>query len=249
MRAARLAIIFCAGFLTAESEPGITPPVDVVNQYVLAVQAQQARSADAAMQVEIDARIPRLKKTGRLQALRFISRLGQITYRVLRFEGDGTVKKDVIARYLAAEQEARTQYSAALAVTPENYRFKYKGTADYAGRTAYVFQVTPKQKRVGLFKGEIWIDAQTYLPLREWGEMVKNPSVFLKNVYFVRDYYIQNGMAVPRRVLSDVSTRLVGKVQLTIWYDHFTEGEQARTLVSALVGGSIPADGPAYRSQ
>lgn len=201
------------------------------------------------MEVDIDANIPRLKKSGRMQAWRFISRLGQITYRVLRFEGDNTVKKDVIARYLAAEQEARKQYPAALAITPDNYRFKYKGTTDYAGRTAYVFHLTPKQKRVGLFKGEIWIDAESYLPLREWGEMVKNPSVFLKNVYFVRDYYIQDGLAVPRRILSDVNTRLVGRVHLTIWFDQVVTGEQAQTLISALVGGTVEGNGAVYHSR
>ena len=201
------------------------------------------------MEVDIDANIPRLKKSGRMQAWRFISKLGQITYRVLRFEGDSTVKRDVIARYLAAEQEARKQYPAALAISPDNYRFKYKGTADYAGRTAHVLQVTPKQKRVGLFRGELWIDSQTYLPLREWGEMVKSPSVFLKNVYFVRDYYIQDGMAVPRRVLSDISTRLVGKVQMTIWFDHVVVGERAKTQVTALLGGSAEGEGPIYWSR
>jgi len=201
------------------------------------------------MEVDIDANIPRLKKSGRMQAWRFISKLGQITYRVLRFEGDSTVKRDVIARYLAAEQEARKQYPAALAISPDNYRFKYKGTADYAGRTAHVLQVTPKQKRVGLFRGELWIDSQTYLPLREWGEMVKNPSVFLKNVYFVRDYYIQDGLAVPRRILSDVNTRLVGRVHLTIWFDQVVTGEQAQTLISALVGESAEANGAVYHSR
>lgn len=198
------------------------------------------------MHVEIDAQVPRLKRSGRLQALRFITRLGQITYRVLRFEGDESVKKDVIGRYLAAEQKARAEHSEDIAITPANYRFRYKGTADYAGRMAYVFQITPRYKRLGLFKGELWIDSQTYLPLREWGEMVKNPSVFLKNVYFVRDYYIRDDVALPRRVLSDISTRLVGKVRLTIWYDRVVSGEQARLQLSAFMGEPVEANGTAY---
>ncbi len=215
--------------------PAATPPADAVSRYVSAVQAQQKE--DLAMEVDIDAKVPRLKKEGRLRALRFISRLGQITYRILRFEGDNTVKRDVIARYLTAEQQAKSEYSTSMSITPQNYKFKYKGTADYAGKMAYVFQVTPQKKRVGLFKGELWIDSTTFLPLREWGEMVKNPSVFLKNVYFVRDYYIQNGVAMPRRLISDVDTRLVGKVQLTIWFDPVQE-DSTQTQLSALVGGT-----------
>ena len=36
-----------------------------------------------------------------------------------------------------------------------NYKFKYKGMATNDGRTVHVFQLTPRKKRVGLFKGEL----------------------------------------------------------------------------------------------
>ena len=205
---------------------------EIVDRYLSAVKAEQFRTEDLSMEVDIDAKVPRLRRSGRLQALKFISRLGQIVYRVIRFEGDESVKRDVIARYLTAEKEARAKLAGSLAISPENYRFKYKGTADWLGETAYVFQVTPKEKRLGLYKGELWVDSKTYLPLREWGELVKNPSVFLKNVYFVRDYYIWAGRSVPRRIISDVSTRLVGKAQLTIWFDNYALGEHADTSLA-----------------
>ncbi len=229
------------------ADPGsATPPSDLLARYLSAVESQHSRMSDLAMHVEIDAELPRLKRSGRLQALRFITRLGQITYRILRFEGDESVKKDVIARYLAAEQKAKAEHAEDIAITPANYRFRYKGTADYSGRMAYVFQITPKRKQLGLFKGELWIDSRTFLPLREWGEMVKSPSVFLKNVYFVRDYYIRDDVALPRRVLSDISTRLVGKVRLTVWFDRVVVGDQARLELSALLGEPVEANGSTY---
>jgi hypothetical protein len=202
-------------------------PNDIVERYLSAVEAEKGHPEDLSMDVEIDAKLPRLKKSGKLRALKFVSRLGQIVYQGLRFEGDDTVKRDVIARYLTAEKEARSEYASSIAITPQNYKFKYKGTTDYAGDTAYVFQVTPRAKRIGLFKGEVWIDAKTYLPLREWGELAKNPSVFLKNVYFVRDYFIYDGRSIPRRMISDIDTRLVGKAELTIWFDNYCLGRRA----------------------
>jgi len=48
--------------------------------------------------------------------------------------------------------------------------------------------VTPRQKRQGLFKGDLWIDAATYLRVQESGYLVKSPSIFLKKVAFVRKY-------------------------------------------------------------
>ena len=79
------------------------------------------------MDVEIDASLPKLKKHGRLHALRRISPLGLIRYEKAQFEGDGIVNKEIISRYLTAEVEAQKQQSPALAVTPQNYKFKYKG--------------------------------------------------------------------------------------------------------------------------
>ena len=212
----------------AVPEPADIRPTEIVARYLSAVEAQKRRAEDVSMEVDIDARLPRLNKEGRFHAFKVIPRLGQIVYRAVRFEGDDTIKKDVIARYLTAEKEARTKLAGSLAINPQNYRFKYKGTADWAGETAYVFQVTPKEKRLGLFKGELWVDSKTYLPLREWGELVKNPSVFLKNVYFVRDYFIYEGRSIPRRIISDVDTRLVGRAELTIWFNNISVGERAQ---------------------
>lgn len=196
----------------------------IVSRYLQAIENQKEHPQSVLMEVSIDADIPRLKKTGKLHAFRFISRLGKIVYSLVRFEGDNLVKKEVIGQYLRAESEAKEQHSAALALTPENYKFRYQETAKYNDRTAFVFQVTPKKNRVGTYKGELWLDSETYLPLREWGVLAKNPSVFLKNVYFVRDYAIYKGIQVPRRLISNVDTRLVGAANLTIWFDNFRVG-------------------------
>jgi len=214
----------------------------IVERYLSAIQAENSRPQDVSMEVDIDARLPRLNKQGRLHALKFISRLGQIVYRAVRFEGDDTVKNDVIARYLTAEKEAQSVLRGSLAITPENYKFKFKGTADWAGQTAYVLQVTPREKRQGLFKGELWVDSETYLPLREWGELVKNPSVFLRKVYFVRDYFIYEGRAIPRRIISEVDTRLVGRAELTIWFNNISLGERVQAF-RVLNGDAQPSQG------
>jgi len=168
------------------------------------------------MDVEIDASLPKLKKHGRLQALRRILPLGLIKYEKARFEGDSIVNKEVITRYLTAEVEAQKNPSPADAVTPDNYKFKPKGMVQLDGREVYLYQVTPKQKREHLFKGEIWIDAGTFLKVQESGYLVKNPSMWLKKVAFIRKYEIRDGVSVPRQTQSVADTRLVGKAEMTI---------------------------------
>jgi hypothetical protein len=204
--------------VTAES-PSVFPDT-IVENYCVASRNQEGALKAASMDVEISGSLPKLKKHGKLHALRRISSLGRITYEMLRFEGDTTVKKEVIARYLTAESEA--QHDASLGVTPENYKFKYKGHGQLDGRDVHMFEVSPRQKRQGLFKGEIWIDAATYLRVQESGYLVKSPSLAIRKIAFVRKYEIRDGISVPRQVQSVTDTWLVGKAELTIDYTNFS---------------------------
>ena len=209
------------GLAVAAEEP-VTPTDQIVDQYCAASRRQEQILQSATMDVDMAASLPRLKKQGRLHALRHITRLGRITYEALRFEGDNTVKSQVIARYLTAEAEAQKNQAPAMAVTPANYKFKYKGLAQLNGRSAHLFQVTPRRKRTGLFKGEVWIDASTFLRVQESGYLVKSPSIFLKRVVFLRTYEIRDGLSLPRQVQSTVETRLVGKAELTIDFSNYS---------------------------
>jgi hypothetical protein len=197
------------------------PSAIILDKYVQATQSHEDDLRGASMDVDIDASVPKLKEHGRLRALRKISKVGQITYRVMGFQGDNTIKNQVIGRYLQAEQQGQGDMS--LALLPANYKFKYKGektTPD--GKLVYVFQVSPHKKKVGLFKGEIELDAATYLPVLEKGRFVKNPSFFFKKVDFERTFNIQNGVAVPQKMCSTIDARLIGKVELNIDYSNFT---------------------------
>jgi len=205
-----------------------TAPDAIVQSYWMATQQQERALAGASMEVDIKASLPKLKKQGRLRALRRISRLGRITYEALHFEGDNAVKNHVIAKYLAAEVEAQAEGAESFAVTPANYKFAYHGVAEHDGETVHVFEVSPRRKRVGLFKGEIWIDAQSFLLVRESGRMVKTPSFFLKNIEFVREFQIQDGVSVPRQLHTVAETRLVGPAELTIDFRNVSLGAGPR---------------------
>lgn len=206
----------------------------IVKHYVAAQSNQNVLKKASSMEVEISASLPGLKKVGRFHALRRISPLGLITYEKRRFDGDNTVRNQVILRYLSGEAEAQREASPKLAVTPDNYKFKYKGGGDLDGRAVQIFEVTPRKKMQGLYKGQLWIDAATYLRVQESGYLVKNPSIFLKKVAFVRTYDIRDGVAVPREVQSVVDTRLVGKAELTIAFSNFSTDDEKRGAVGDL---------------
>jgi hypothetical protein len=207
----------------------VTPPDPIVENYCTATRQQSGSLEGASMDVDIDASIPKLRKHGRFHALRRILPLGLIKYEMGRFEGDNIVNKEVINRYLA-EVDAQRHVSPADAVTPQNYKFKSKGLVQLDGRDVYLYQVTPRQKREHLFKGEVWIDARTYLKVQESGYLVKNPSIWLKKVAFIRKYEIRDGISVPRQTQSVADTRLVGKAEMTIEFSNVSLGPAKRAV-------------------
>ncbi len=190
----------------------------IISNYLRAAQNPPAEATSGPVEMEITASVPKLKKQGRLRVLRQMSKVGQITYRVLGFQGDNSIKNQVIARYLQAEQQGKGDQN--LALTPANYKFKLRGERAVLGKDVYVFQLSPRHKKVGLFKGEVWLDASSYLPVYEKGRLVKNPSIFFKKVEFERAFAIQNGVAVPAHMASTIHTRIIGKVELDINYSN-----------------------------
>jgi hypothetical protein len=212
----------------------------IIQNYLQANQSQADALRGMSMEVDINASIPGWKKQATLSALRSISKVGKVTYHVLRFQGDNTIKSEVIARYLTAEKQA--QGNNTMAITPQNYKFKFRGGRVVQGGQVYVFQLAPRKKKVGLFKGEMWLDARSYLPVFEKGRLVKNPSIFFKRVEFERQFAIRNGVSVPERMKSTIHARFVGKVELTINYNAVpgatpvaADTEKHAALVTAVV--------------
>ena len=212
-------------------DPGSTyDDYQIIDRYLSATRSNKISGIQ--MDAEIDASLPKLKKKGRLEALRKISKLGKITWEHLQFFGDNTIKKEVIARFIQNEQE-QTDDNSKMAITPENYRFKLKGLENRNGQRVYVFHLTPRKKIPQLFKGEIWLDATTYLPVHEAGTFAKSPSLFLSKVQFVRDYEMLNGFAVPKHVESQAETRFWGPAQVTIHYNNFIKSTEDEPVVAA----------------
>ena len=184
------------------------------------------------MAAKFAGRLPKYGKTATVEAIRRIGSDGAIAYDVTNREGDSAIQKDLIFRFMGGEEETSTRDNSAVAVTPANYKFKRKGQREFEGRSVIVYEVSPRAKRTGLFKGEIWIDAETDLTLREAGRFVKSPSVFFKTVDFAREYAIKDGFSVPRKMNTVVLTRLWGQVELDVFYDGFRWQESQKAALA-----------------
>ena len=166
--------------------------------------------------VEIEASLPKLEKRGRLRAIRRLVPFGKPEYDVIEIAGDQTVRQQVIIRYLSAEVRAAALPASAVALTLANYKFHYKSPVKVGDTVAYVFLITPREKREGLIKGELWLDGETGAPVYQRGYLVKKPSIFVKRVDIARETTLRDGIADTRVTHLSVDTRLVGRAELTI---------------------------------
>jgi len=205
-------------------------PPEALDQYLAQQRSERPACSDSVFTVRIDASLPALKRRGTMTGFKRVVQPGQIVYRGVRFTGDNLVKTQVIARFLARETKPQPQ-AGDIIVTPFNYNFAFARVSKYNGLTAYVFLLKPRRKWAGLFRGELWLDAETAAPLRLWGDLVKSPWIFVRDFRFVQDYQMVRGCSEPLRLLLTTHTLVAGGVEMTVWLQPvFEETEATDTM-------------------
>jgi len=167
--------------------------------------------------VVVNALLPDTSQKGEFALKRRFVAPKTLEFTPVKFTGDNFVKTNVIARVLQSEVDHVTKDAGpSTAIDDENYKFTYKGTEMLDGTSAHVYQVKPRKKRVGLFKGRIFLDAATGNLQRAEGVLVKSPSFFIKKLGFVQEYTTVAGYTLPKHIYSVAGTRLVGQVVVDI---------------------------------
>ena len=111
--------------------------------------------------------------------------------------------------------------SALTALTSANYKFSFKRTTQLNGRSVHDYQVKPRKKRAGLFKGHVYIDAYTGSLVRVEGSVVKSPSFFVRKLDFVQDYTDVAGFTLPAHMHSEALARIIGRTIVDIYQDNY----------------------------
>src|SRR5580692_1230938 len=180
------------------------------------IQAQQLASYSATTLIR--AQLPDTSQSGEYEVQQHYLAPRTLAFKALRFTGDAFVKTNVIIRVLQSEVDHVQKDDPALnAVSPANYKFSYKGTSALDGRTVHVYQVKPRQKRAGLFRGRIYVDAYSGSMVRAEGRPVKSPSLFIKKIDFVQDYADIGPFTFPVHIHSEASARIVGRAIVDVY--------------------------------
>ena len=206
--------------------PQLTPPAVLpVMSPELALQTYQARAAQQATGISsytstsvIRAELPETKQQGEYEVKRQYSAPKSLLFTALHFTGDAFVKTSVITRLMQSEVEhVQKDDSASMAFTAVNYKFSYKGLQVVDGRTLHQFQVKPRRRRVGLMRGNLFLDARTGSLVHLDGVPAKSPSVFLSKIRVSQDFADFGPFTLPVHLHSEAKASIVGRTIVDVY--------------------------------
>jgi hypothetical protein len=201
--------------------PRMSPEL-ALQSYADNAQRQLTSLGTSSDMTIVEAVLPSTGQKGRFELRRTFLAPKSLAYGAIKFVGDTFIKTNIIVKLLQSEVDhVEKGEGASTAITPVNYKFSYKGPLQINGRTAYEFHVKPRQKRPGLFKGKVYLEASTGHILRAEGTLVKSPSVFVKKVEFTQDYADVAGFSMPEHMRSIADTRLFGKAIVDISHSDY----------------------------
>jgi len=116
----------------------------------------------------------------------------------------------IVRQMLEHETEIGRNYTST-DLAPANYDFRYLREEELAGRRCHVLEIIPRRKDKNLLRGQIWVDAITYLLQRTEGEPARSPSWWLKDARVMLVYGDVGGMWLQTSSESSAEVRFLGR--------------------------------------
>ncbi len=129
-------------------------------------------------------------------------------YAIRQASGMGLGEK-IVRQMLDHETDIVKDYGST-DLTAANYDFRFVREEELNGQLCYVLEMVPRRKNNTLLRGQIWVDATTYLLRRTEGEPGKAPSWWLRDARIVLTYGDVGGMWLQTASESTANVRFVG---------------------------------------
>ena len=158
-------------------KPKSRPESIAFARYIASLEQHDPFTEAGPVAMLIDASLPSFYKDAHLLALRKMGENERSEYRIVGIAGDGAALDEVTTRYFALREEIENLPLSSIQITPENYIFRLRGEVKTGIGSAYVYDITPRKHRTGLFKGQIWIEAGTGADVLISGRLEGAPSI------------------------------------------------------------------------
>ncbi len=116
----------------------------------------------------------------------------------------------IVRRMLANEAEVTKDY-ASTDFSPDNYGFRFLRAEGVMDQRCYVLELIPRREDKHLLRGNVWVDANTYLPRRFEGELAKAPSWWVRDVRVAFAYGKVGGMWLQTASEASANVRVLGR--------------------------------------
>jgi hypothetical protein len=126
----------------------------------------------------------------------------------------GTSMGESVVRRLLEGQIAFAKDSGSTDISKGNYNFQFIREEVVNGERCYVLELLPRRKAKNLLRGDIWVDADTYLIHRIEGEPVKSSSWWLRDVRVVLLFGYVGDMWMQTSSESTANVRIVGQYKM-----------------------------------
>ena len=145
----------------------------------------------------------------------------------------------IVRRMLASEAEISKDYSST-DLSPDNYDFRFlrEEKARWAN-AATCSNWYPRRKDKHLLRGNIWVDAKTYLIHRSEGEPAKTLSWWLRDVRIALVYGEVGGMWLQTALEATASVRILGQYTMV---SHDVKYQINEIVVAARSNQALNAD-------
>jgi hypothetical protein len=143
----------------------------------------------------------------------------------------------IVRRMLASEAEVTKDY-ASTDFSPDNYGFRFISEEEISGRRCYVLELLPRRKDKHLLRGNVWVDANTYLPRGFEGELAKAPSWWVRDVRVAFVYGKVGGMWLQTASEAPANVRILGRSRM-VSRDVSYKLNEVVVAASASLGGSF----------
>ncbi|MDP8988483.1 MAG: outer membrane lipoprotein-sorting protein [Acidobacteriota bacterium] len=116
-----------------------------------------------------------------------------------------------IVRQMLEHETAIAQNNNATDMTAANYDFRFLRQEELNGQPCYVLEILPLRSDKILLRGQIWVDALTYLLRRTEGAPGKAPSWWLRDARIALVYGEVEGMWLQTASESTADVRFLGR--------------------------------------
>ena len=119
----------------------------------------------------------------------------------------------IVRRMLASEAEIARDY-VSTDFSPSNYAFRFIRQEEVGGQRCYVLELLPLRNDKNLLRGNLWVDASTYLLRRAEGKPAKTPSWWVRDVRIALFYGEVGGMWLQTALEATATVRILGPYRM-----------------------------------